>query len=233
MEKKLSIIGVDAYGKAMLQELGGRGFRFINCVNMEDNGNGSFDESALATELKDNDLSFVVANNCSAYSAKIAQYCKSLGILTLGLLPDADAAKQFLDCADSAMVVNSVADVESIAVMMHQMAYLPGHINIDIVDVRAVLKNSGLFYFGIGTAEGNDRCIAATQAAVDGVNIKPDNIIVVVSSSNEYAFTIGELTKLNDYLQTKFPKSDILWGNNTDVALDKEIRVSVLLASKR
>jgi hypothetical protein len=34
-------------------------------------------------------------------------------------------------------------------------------------------------------------------------------------------------------LQTKFPKSDILWGNNTDVALDKEIRVSVLLASKR
>jgi cell division GTPase FtsZ len=131
------------------------------------------------------------------------------------------------------MVVNSVADVETIAVMMQLLISVPGQVHVDIWDVRAVLKNSGLFYFGVGTAGGKDRCIAATQAAIEGLNINPINIIVVVSSSQEYAFTIGELTEVNNYLGEKFSKCDLIWGNNTDDTLDKKVRVSVLLGSKR
>ena len=230
MEKIISVICADAQSQALLQEVSGRSNDYIKYLNMEDSGNGSFDESALTNKLKDSTLVIIVTSRCTEYSAKLAFYCKSsLKLLVLGVLPDVDAAKQFAQYADSATVIGNGADVELLAVMMQKVLSVTGQVNIEIGDMRAVLSNSGLFYYGYGIAEGKERCIDAVDIAVRDIDAKPRNIIAVVSSSQNCSFKICELTAMNSHLTEKFGNCDLIWGTNTDNTLDQKVGVFMLL----
>jgi cell division protein FtsZ len=44
---------------------------------------------------------------------------------------------------------------------------LPGHINVDFADVKAVMQNMGFALMGTGVAEGENRAIMAARAAID------------------------------------------------------------------
>ncbi len=48
-----------------------------------------------------------------------------------------------------------------------ELVSLPGIINVDFADVKAIMQNAGSAIIGIGTAQGEDRAIAAAKMAIN------------------------------------------------------------------
>ncbi|MBI5420983.1 MAG: cell division protein FtsZ [Parcubacteria group bacterium] len=48
-----------------------------------------------------------------------------------------------------------------------ELVSLPGIINVDFADVKAIMQNAGTAIIGIGTASGEDRAIAAARQAIN------------------------------------------------------------------
>lgn len=74
-------------------------------------------------------------------------------------------------------IVGKVASKEAFAVAddvlrqgvqgISDLIMVPGQINLDFADVRRVMTNKGTAHLGIGTAEGDNKAIAATERAIN------------------------------------------------------------------
>ena len=77
---------------------------------------------------------------------------------------------------------------------------LHGNINIDFADVHTVMSGSKVFIMGTGYAEGEDRALAATRAALESPLLDSNNIngthdILLNITSGKDEVTIGEMVK--------------------------------------
>ena len=119
---------------------------------------------------------------------------------------------------------------------MVEIITLPGNINIDFADVYTVMVDSGVFMMGTGYSEGNDRAINAVREAIDSPlvdcnDIKGAKDILLNIISGEDEITIGEIGDIIEYLQDRAcSEANIIWGNGTDLALGKKIRVTIIAA---
>lgn len=111
---------------------------------------------------------------------------------------------------------------------------LHGNINIDFADVRTVMSDSKVFIMGTGVAEGENRAIAATQAALESPLLDSNDIygtheiLLNITSCNDEV-TIGEIGDIIEYLQEKAGAgANIIWGNGYDSELDNAISVTVI-----
>ena len=110
---------------------------------------------------------------------------------------------------------------------------LPGIINVDFADVKAVLKNSGPAFFGQGTAKGEQRAQTAVNLALSSpildVSIKgARGILFNISGGNDL-----KLTEINDMArlitQSSDPKAKMIFGAVYDKKLQKdEIKLTLI-----
>ena len=83
----------------------------------------------------------------------------------------------------------------------------PGFINVDFADVRMVMKNSGMALMGSGTANGENRAIRAVEEAFSSPLLNDfdltsaKNVLVNITSSNDYGLTMAELSQIMDYIR--------------------------------
>ncbi len=111
---------------------------------------------------------------------------------------------------------------------------LHGNINIDFADVHTVMSGSKVFIMGTGYAEGEDRALAATRAALESPLLDSNNIngthdILLNITSGKDEVTIGEIGEIIEYLQIEAgSEANIIWGNGYDPALDNQICVTLI-----
>ncbi|HQN92762.1 MAG TPA: cell division protein FtsZ [Prolixibacteraceae bacterium] len=111
---------------------------------------------------------------------------------------------------------------------------LHGNINIDFADVHTVMSGSKVFIMGTGYAEGEDRALAATRAALESPLLDSNNIngthdILLNITSGKDEVTIGEIGEIIEYLQIEAgSEANIIWGNGYDSALDNQICVTLI-----
>lgn len=111
---------------------------------------------------------------------------------------------------------------------------LHGNINIDFADVHTVMSGSKVFIMGTGYAEGEDRALAATRAALESPLLDSNNIngthdILLNITSGKDEVTIGEIGEIIEYLQIEAGSgANIIWGNGYDPALDNQICVTLI-----
>ncbi len=111
---------------------------------------------------------------------------------------------------------------------------LPGNINIDFADVFTVMSGSKVFIMGTGYAEGENRAIEATKAALESplldsndINGTQDILLNITSGQNE--ITIGEIGEIIEYLQNEAGSdANIIWGNGYDKTLEENISVTII-----
>ena len=110
---------------------------------------------------------------------------------------------------------------------------LPGIINIDFADVKAIMKNSGSALFGIGRARGPERARqAATKALssplLDISSKGAKGVLFNVSGGKDISLTeIDEAAKI--ITQEVSPNANIVFGAIQDEKLPKgEIKVTVI-----
>ena len=110
---------------------------------------------------------------------------------------------------------------------------VPGLINLDFADVKAILENAGSALMGIGMAAGEGRAVAAAQAAIASPLLETTidgakGVLLNITCGED--LTLGEVVEA---AQTVTAASDdenlnLIFGTVTDPSMDGEIRITVL-----
>ncbi len=110
---------------------------------------------------------------------------------------------------------------------------LPGLINLDFADVRAVMSEMGKAMMGTGEASGEDRALNAAQNAIanpllDETSLKGAKA-VLVNITGGLDMTLLEVDEAANAISAEVdPEANIIFGAAFDPSLDGKIRVSVV-----
>ena len=110
---------------------------------------------------------------------------------------------------------------------------LPGIINVDFADVKAIMKNSGTALFGTGKAQGEKRAERAALSAINSplLDLSPkgaSGVLFNVSGSKDISLSeINEVAKV--ITQEVNPEAKVIFGAVQDEKLKQgEIKVTVI-----
>src|SRR6266496_2191184 len=110
---------------------------------------------------------------------------------------------------------------------------VPGQINLDFADVRAVMKGMGQAVMGTGIGEGENRAVEAAQRAISNPLLEDSSIegakgiIVNITGGSdlslaEAAEATALITKVSD------PDANVIYGIVTDEAMGNAVKVTVI-----
>lgn len=108
----------------------------------------------------------------------------------------------------------------------------PGLINLDLADVKAVIKDAGFALVGIGIGRGNNKAPTAAEAAISSplleVSIKGSNSLIV-NVTGGLDMSLYEINEIVDLI-SKAAGSDanIVFGAIISENMQDEIRVTVI-----
>lgn len=110
---------------------------------------------------------------------------------------------------------------------------MPGLINLDFADVRAVMNEMGKAMMGTGEAGGEKRAVEAAQAAIsnpllDDVSMKGATG-VLINITGGYDMTLYEVDEAANEIRAEVdPEANIIVGSTFDENMDGSMRVSVV-----
>jgi len=109
---------------------------------------------------------------------------------------------------------------------------VPGLINLDFADVRAIMKDAGSALMGIGRATGENRALEAARQAVASplleINISGAQGILfnITGSSN---LTLWEVTEAAEEIRAAAdPEANIIFGTSFNERLGEEVMITVI-----
>lgn len=110
---------------------------------------------------------------------------------------------------------------------------IPGQINVDFADVKAIMQNAGSALMGIGSASGDHRAVEAAQEAISSPLLETSiegalRVLINVTSGPDLTLTeANEAAQLiNDMCDHK--EANIIFGWVSDPKMEGEVRVTVL-----
>ena len=110
---------------------------------------------------------------------------------------------------------------------------IPGQINVDFADVRAVMQNAGPALMGIGYGVGDQRSLQAAQSATNSPLLEQTihgatGLLVNITSSED--LTLAEASEAMAYIQglCDIEEANIFFGTVVDPTMDGTVRVTVL-----
>ena len=110
---------------------------------------------------------------------------------------------------------------------------IPGLINVDFADVKAVMSDAGTALMGIGFAEGDHRALEAAQAAISSPLLETDisgarSVLVNVTAGSD--LTLAEVNEALELIQngTDGEDANIIFGAVIDPRLSGAVRITVL-----
>jgi len=109
----------------------------------------------------------------------------------------------------------------------------PGLINVDFADVRTVMSEMGMAMMGTGCARGDDRAVAAAEAAVNNPLLEDVNLSgacgILVNVTAGPNLTMREFNEIGDVVH-QFASEDatVVIGTALDPELNDDVRVTVV-----
>jgi cell division protein FtsZ len=110
---------------------------------------------------------------------------------------------------------------------------IPGQINVDFADVKAIMQNAGSALMGIGVATGDGRAIEAAQMAISSPLLETSiegalRVLINVTSGPD--LTLAEANEaaqlINNLCDRK--EANIIFGWVSDPTMEGQVRVTVL-----
>lgn len=142
----------------------------------------------------------------------------------LGMISKDTSVKEAFEITDRVLrqSVQAIADLITI----------PGLINLDLADVRAVIKDAGLALVGIGVGRGNNKATTAAEAAISSplleVSIKGSNSILV-NVTGGLDMSLYEINEIVDLVsKAAGNEANIVFGAIISENMKDEIRVTVI-----
>lgn len=109
---------------------------------------------------------------------------------------------------------------------------LPGFVNLDFEDVKAVMQNAGYAHMGTGHAAGKDKAEQAAMAAVTSPLLETKiagakGVIINITSCRD--ITLDEVATASQIIAERAHEdANIIWGAGYDDNMDDEMTVTVI-----
>ncbi|MEO7803240.1 MAG: cell division protein FtsZ [Actinomycetota bacterium] len=109
---------------------------------------------------------------------------------------------------------------------------IPGLVNLDFADVKAVMTNAGSSLMGIGNARGEDRARIAAMSAISSPLLESSidgarGVLINVSGGSDLG--LHEITNAANLItKSVHPDANIIFGSVIDDQLGDEVRVTVI-----
>ena len=109
---------------------------------------------------------------------------------------------------------------------------VPGLINLDFADVRAIMKDAGSALMGIGRASGENRAVEAARQAIASPLLEVDiagaqGILFNVSGSSN--MSLFEVTEAAEEIRSAAdPEANIIFGTSFNERLGEEVAITVI-----
>jgi cell division protein FtsZ len=110
---------------------------------------------------------------------------------------------------------------------------MPGLINLDFADIRAIMSEMGKAMMGTGEAEGERRALDAAEAAIsnpllDDVSLQGAKG-VLINITGGYDMTLYEVDEAANRVRDEVdPGANIIFGSTFDERLNGKVRVSIV-----
>jgi cell division protein FtsZ len=113
------------------------------------------------------------------------------------------------------------------------LVVLPGLVNLDFADVRTIMTDMGKAVMGTGEAEGNNRALAAAEAAISNpligdVSMKGARSVLVNITGGLDLMLVEVDEAANRIREEVDPDANIIFGSAFNINLEGKIRVSVI-----
>jgi len=110
---------------------------------------------------------------------------------------------------------------------------VPGEINLDFADVRAVMAGMGMALMGTGVAAGEHRAVEAAQRAISSPLLDDASIHgargVLINISGGEDMTLHEVSEAAEIIhEAADPDANIIFGTVIDRAMQGEVKVTVI-----
>jgi cell division protein FtsZ len=110
---------------------------------------------------------------------------------------------------------------------------VPGFINVDFADVRAIMKGMGIALMGTGSAVGDNRAMDATQRAISSPLLEEASIdgakgvlVNITGGADLTLFEVDEAMKvIHDAAD---PEANIIFGTVPDDRMQNEMKITVI-----
>ena len=109
---------------------------------------------------------------------------------------------------------------------------MPGLINLDFADVRAIMKDAGSALMGIGRASGENRAVEAARQAIASPLLEVDiagaqGILFNVTGGNN--LSLFEVTEAAEEIRAAAdPEANIIFGTSFNERLGEEVAITVI-----
>ena len=115
---------------------------------------------------------------------------------------------------------------------------VPGEVNVDFADVRAIMSGMGMALMGTGIAKGENRALEASQRAISSPLLEETSIEgakgVLINVSGGRDLTLHEVAEAVRIIQGAVdPDANIITGMVIDESLDEEMKVTVIATGFR
>ncbi len=152
---------------------------------------------------------------------------------TLITIPN-DRLLQIIDKKTSLLDAFAVVDdilrqgVQGIA----DLITIPGLINVDFADVKAIMENTGSALMGIGNASGENRAVDAAKAAIDSplLELSIDGargiLFTVTGGPNLSMYEVNEAARV--ITSSSDEDAKIIFGSVIDESMGDEVKITVI-----
>lgn len=113
-----------------------------------------------------------------------------------------------------------------------ELITVPGLINVDFADVKAIMKDQGTALMGIGRGTGENRAVDAAKAAIDSplLEVPIDGakgiLFTITGGSNMGMYEVNEAARV--ITQSADQNAKIIFGAVIDEDLKDEVKVTVI-----
>ncbi|RWW33667.1 hypothetical protein BHE74_00001531 [Ensete ventricosum] len=182
-------------------------------------------KETIASTLKDSDLVFITAGmgggTGSGAAPVVAQISRDAGYLTVGVVTypfSFEGRKRSVQAGS--------------LVLFSNIHLIPGLVNVDFADVKAVMKNSGTAMLGVGVSSSKNRAQEAaeqaTLAPLIGSSIESATGIVYNITGGK-DITLQEVNKVSQVVTSLAdPSANIIFGAVVDDRYSGEIHVTII-----
>jgi cell division protein FtsZ len=107
-----------------------------------------------------------------------------------------------------------------------------GLVNVDLADLKMILKNAGQVLLGIGTAEGEGRAIEAIKQAVENpfsdLSLKgAKGLLFIVAGGSD--LTMYEVNEMLKYIRELInPNCQVIFGAIIDELMQNKVKVTII-----
>lgn len=110
---------------------------------------------------------------------------------------------------------------------------VPGQINLDFADVRAVMKGMGQAVMGTGIGEGENRAVDAAQRAVSNPLLEDSSIEgakgIIVNITGGADLSLAEAAEATALItKVADPEANVIYGIVTDESMGDTVKVTVI-----